>query len=99
MARALSGALCALVAAGCLVPPAQYDDPAVQGEYDDGHVEHRPGQPCLLCHGPGHVPRPPGEVRFEVAGTVFAGLSDDEEQGLAGVEVVLTDHSAPRSRR
>ncbi len=84
------GAGAALVA-GCLSDPPQLDDPAVQGDYDDGDEEHRPGQPCLLCHGPDHFPGPPGQVRFAVAGTVYPGIADDENDGLEGVTVSITD--------
>lgn len=76
---------------GCLSDPPQLSDPAVQGIYDDGDPEHRPGQPCLICHGPGHFPRPPGEVEFQVGGTVYGGIADLEDEGLSGVEVELTD--------
>lgn len=86
---------CALVvaipAAGCLSDPPQLDDPAVQGNYYDGDEEHRPGQPCLLCHGSDHFLRPPGEVRFVVAGTVYPGIADGEDDGLEGVTVSITD--------
>jgi hypothetical protein len=47
---------------------------------------HRPGQPCLLCHD-GKL----GDPReFSVAGTVFDRV--DSKQGLSNVLVVLTDH-------
>lgn len=79
------------LSASCLVDSPLLDDPAVQGDYEDGDAEHRPGQPCLICHGPGHVPRPPGEVQFQIAGTVFGAIDDPEDQGVAGVEVIVTD--------
>lgn len=47
---------------------------------------HRPGQPCLVCHGRGYHP---GEVIFDVAGTVYA--TPDASRGLAGARVTLTD--------
>jgi hypothetical protein len=45
---------------------------------------HRPGQPCLVCHG-GDGPGPD----FLIAGTVFA--TRGSAQGQGGATVVLTD--------
>jgi hypothetical protein len=46
---------------------------------------HRPGQPCLLCHD-GKF----GDAReFSVAGTVFENAGS--KQGMSGVTVTLTD--------
>jgi hypothetical protein len=87
----LPGAVAAWWLAGCLVDPPQLDDPAVQGEYEDGDAEHRPGQPCLLCHGDGHFPIPPGEIELALGGTVYSYIDDAEDMGLEGVEVVITD--------
>ena len=75
----------------CLVETPQERDPAVLGDYDDGDPEHRPGQPCLLCHGPGHLLRAPGETRLAIAGTVYGVIDDDEDNGLQGVDVIITD--------
>ena len=61
---------------------------ADQGSYDDGDEEHRPGQPCLACHGAEHSPG--GDV-FVVAGTIYEFASDDDEDGLEGVTVGMTD--------
>ena len=83
--------LVALGGSACLVESPQERAPAVQGDYEDGDEEHRPGQPCLLCHGEDHVPRPPGEVRFQVAGTIYGAIDDPEDVGLEGVEVVVVD--------
>ncbi len=48
---------------------------------------HRPGQPCLVCHGgPG-----PGSPTFSVAGTVFRTRGD--RTALPGAIVTLTDAS------
>ena len=47
---------------------------------------HRPGQPCLVCHGEQSTGF---RNTFELAGTVF-DLPNDK-LGVGGVEVVLTD--------
>jgi cytochrome c5 len=91
VAVAVVAAIAAIAAAGCLVETPQERDPAVQGDYEDGDEEHRPGQPCLLCHGEGHFPLPPGGEQFQVAGTVYAGIDDFEDDGLEGVDVIITD--------
>lgn len=44
---------------------------------------HRPGQPCLLCHGSGVA------SRLSVAGTVFR--TPDSRRPIGGVEVRLID--------
>jgi hypothetical protein len=69
--------------AGCLGQTPQ--DVEADSLPDDGREgpTHRPGQPCLLCHG------------FAVAGTVYRYATDT--RGLSGVEVELSDdagHSA-----
>jgi hypothetical protein len=46
---------------------------------------HRPGQPCLVCHGGAG----PGSPEFAVAGTVFKTL--DGRDFLPGADVTLTD--------
>ncbi len=46
---------------------------------------HRPGQPCLVCHGGSG----PGSPTFSVAGTVFRTKA--ERTGAAGVLVILAD--------
>ena len=78
-------------AAGCLGTTPQEREPAVQGDYDDGDEEHRPGQPCLLCHGTGHLTKPPGGDVFVIAGTVYGTIDADEDDGLEDVAVVITD--------
>lgn len=64
---------------GCIGADPRDREPAVQGDFDDGDTEHRPGQPCLLCHG------------FEIAGTVFGLIDDPDDRGLEDVLVSLTD--------
>lgn len=54
--------------------------------------QHRPGQPCVLCHGGGG----PGEPNFSIAGTVYRQI--DDERPLQGVQVDLVD-SHGRTRR
>lgn len=51
---------------------------------------HRPGQPCLTCHGG----EGPGEPDFELAGTVYemnAQGGPDTTRGAPGVTVAFTD--------
>ena len=47
---------------------------------------HRPGQPCLACHGERYSP---GEAVFVLAGTVYERATDP--RGLYGAEVRMTD--------
>jgi hypothetical protein len=81
------------LASACLVPSAQEEEPSVQGNFEDGDAEHRPGQPCLLCHGEGHFPIAPGESIFELAGTVYGDIDAPARAGLSDVEVIVTDAS------
>jgi hypothetical protein len=56
--------------------------------------EHRPGQPCLLCHSDGG---PASDFKFAVAGTVFETNAADSN-GADGVQVFFVDAaSAMRS--
>jgi hypothetical protein len=55
------------------------EDPAVP----EGPL-HRPGQPCLVCHGG----EGPAEKEFAVAGTVYAGPNDPTPVPGAIVEVI-----------
>jgi hypothetical protein len=48
--------------------------------------EHRPGQPCLVCHGPDGSA---GDEEFVLAGTVY--LTQTEPTGLGGARVLLDD--------
>lgn len=71
---------------GCIWPSPkdkQRSDlgPAAGPGEDEGSPFHRPGQPCLVCHG----------SQFVVAGTVFHGSSDPATNGAAGVRVAITD--------
>ncbi|WP_394847221.1 hypothetical protein LZC95_07100 [Pendulispora brunnea] len=66
------------------------DEPASPGE----GPEHRPGQPCVLCHRDGG----PASSHFAVAGTVFDS-AEPGSKGVEGVEVLLVDSNGnyPRS--
>jgi len=59
------------------------------GEHDeDKGPEHRPGQPCLVCHG-GEGGGGDDESTFVVAGTVFLFATDTI--GVPDAEVLITD--------
>jgi hypothetical protein len=47
---------------------------------------HRPGQPCLTCHGG----QGPADAEFSVAGTIFQ-TAERGSPGLAGGTVILND--------
>jgi hypothetical protein len=61
---------------------------ALGPEVGDVGPEHRPGQPCLVCHS-----SPPGDGRgdlyFALAGTVYRRV--DDETGAFGLFVEVTD--------
>jgi hypothetical protein len=81
------GALAAL-AVGC-VDPVTDDAVAALGEEAPGVRPgpiHRPGQPCLTCHGD----TGPGSPKMAVGGTVFTSPQDGSP-GQPGVTVRLTD--------
>lgn len=50
---------------------------------------HRPGQPCLVCHGG----KGPGNLEFSVAGTVYKYA--DSNEPLANAIVKLVDQGGP----
>jgi hypothetical protein len=85
---------CALLTAamflgGCLsTSPEAAAEEALGGETSGQRPGpfHRPGQPCLVCHSAEHSP---GNLEYEVAGTVYDYA--DDSTGLGGVEVLLTD--------
>ncbi len=77
---------------GCLAESPQEREPSVQGDYEDGNAQHRPGQPCLLCHSTDdHFPKAPGEKTFVIGGTVYGTVDANENEGLRDVEVIFTD--------
>jgi hypothetical protein len=73
--------------------PVHSDEVAAQGGEQAGVPTgrfHRPGQPCLVCHGG----KGPGSPEFEIAGTVYM-LRDNGSDPAAGAVVVITDSSSP----
>jgi hypothetical protein len=88
--RAPSSCLALLaLAAGCIGTTPQEEAAAALGD-DPGEEgpTHRPGQPCLVCHGADYTP---GEAVFVLAGTVYREAED--AAGLEGAEVEVTDDS------
>jgi hypothetical protein len=65
------------------------------GPYYDGDEEHRPGQPCLACHGEGFTP---GEEQFVVAGTVYPTPTSPRPDGLGGLAGVLVEITDAQDR-
>ena len=86
--RPLAILLCVGLAACLATSPESAAEEALGGEILGLHHGplHRPGQPCLVCHGENSSW---GRNTFEIAGTVFERAAD--KRGPAGVEVVLTD--------
>jgi cytochrome c553 len=58
-----------------------------EDEEDEEGPTHRPGQPCLTCHGKAG----PGEPELSLGGTVFADERGDAPK--PGVRVRVTDHA------
>lgn len=90
MNRALPLVLAAVVAA--CGDPVHAD--AVEALGPEAHgVEpgplHRPGQPCLTCHGG----KGPGNMEFSVAGTIYKYA--DSSEPLANAVVKLIDQGGP----
>jgi hypothetical protein len=85
MRRALA-LLVLLAAPACLGTSPEEEARAAQGEDDDGDEEHRPGQPCLTCHGESYAP---GDDVFVVAGTIY--LLPGDEDGLRGARIDMVD--------
>jgi hypothetical protein len=87
LAALAAGAGCANPIADAQIAALGPEDPAVpQSDI------HRPGQPCLLCHGPYKGAEP----EMAVAGTIFAypfdlGAEDGDPIPAAGVEVEISD--------
>jgi hypothetical protein len=58
---------------------------------------HRPGQPCLTCHGG----RGPAKAQFSMAGTIYAAQLDANSKPstlpLSGATVTLVDANAYKS--
>ena len=76
-----------LLVTGCFGQPgSRAEDELGDVDHEPTGREHRPGQPCLVCHGADYTPG--GDV-FEVAGTIFE--TPDSVLGLRGAFVILTD--------
>lgn len=55
-----------------------------------GTTSHRPGDPCLSCHGQSGIAEPV----LSIGGTVHStSTADKESQGIAGVTLTVTDAS------
>lgn len=78
----------ALLAASCTDPvyDQQIEDLGDEAPGVDPGPEHRPGQPCVLCHS---STGPADDAPFSMAGTVFE--SPASIRGVPGVEVLLVD--------
>lgn len=92
MSRALF--LIAALAAGAVI--ASCGDPVHDGEVTalgpeapgvSPGPDHRPGQPCLVCHGG----QGPASAQFALAGTVFQIPAPAPATGANGVTVKITD--------
>jgi hypothetical protein len=89
-ARSIAGWCCVLVFAAC--DPVKNDAvAALGGEAPGVHPgpNHRPGQPCLLCHD-GSLGSP---EEFSIAGTVFLRPNDTQPARGARVELKAADGS------
>jgi hypothetical protein len=87
--RAAAALLLALAVCGCYPFPPEAETADALGPEAPGVSTgplHRPGQPCLVCHGDNYQR---GGVVFEVAGTVYRRAGD--EDGQVGADVVMTD--------
>jgi hypothetical protein len=73
--------------AGCPNPVQDREIEALGGECSDipESEYHRPGQPCVLCHGQYEKDSP----RMSIAGTIFATKSSATP--VEGAEILLTD--------
>lgn len=77
----------ALAASSCLDPVHADAVAALGGEVHGVRPgpEHRPGQPCLTCHGGDG----PGEPEMSIGGTVYDVRAGTE--GMGDVTVIITD--------
>lgn len=91
--QALLGMALSLAALASCLNPVHSDAVDVLGGEASGVRQgptHRPGQPCLTCHGGDG----PGEPDFELAGTVYETKGQgvpDTSKGAPGVTVTFTD--------
>jgi hypothetical protein len=76
-----------LLSAGCFGP-----EDSIASQLPDDHreagPEHRPGQPCLVCHS---SPLSKSGLNMLIAGTVYGSISAGEGAGLANVTVTIAD--------
>lgn len=86
----VSGIALAAVLGGCIGTSPEEAERNALGDYGDGNEEHRPGQPCLVCHRDGYSP---GHAEFVLAGTVYLHASDAlaSDRGVEGVAIDITD--------
>lgn len=88
----MNARLCLVVAAlwgvSCNDPVHDAQVSALGPEVGAPGPTHRPGQPCLTCHGGDG----PASTTFAVAGTVFK--TADARDGIAGVTVTVVDSSS-----
>jgi hypothetical protein len=90
----LSSLLAAAIAGGCNNPVVDAQIAALGPEVDGVPPSdiHRPGQPCVLCHGPYKGAKP----EMAVGGTIYAypydlGYEDGNPIAAEGVEVEISD--------
>ncbi len=89
VAALASGALLFAALAGCGNPALDVQIDALGGEVpgvEPGEF-HRPGQPCLVCHGPYGGASP----QMLVAGTIFAVPTGDKPIPVEGAEITIYD--------
>jgi hypothetical protein len=86
LATTLTALLC-LALAGCPSPVNDDEKEALGGECSDVPESdfHRPGQPCLVCHGEYDRATPV----MAMAGTIFA--TPGQATPVEGAEIILTD--------
>ncbi|HEX7664863.1 MAG TPA: hypothetical protein VF407_10140 [Polyangiaceae bacterium] len=92
---ALVGAGAIAFASACTTNPVPDAEIAALGdEPGDPGPDHRPGQPCVLCHSAGG---PASDDPFAVGGTVFH--DPKSAQGVGGVQILFVDSNgaAPKN--
>lgn len=77
----------AMMHASCTDPVRDQQIEALGEEVGEPGPEHRPGQPCLLCHSQGG---PAADKSFKVAGTIFE-TNEPGSPGADGVVVEMID--------
>src|SRR5262245_45902070 len=87
MSTPISSVILSALLAGCGNPTVD-DEIAALGEEKEGvppSQYHRPGQPCVLCHGPYEGADP----EMSLAGTIYATAA--EPVAIEGARVLVTD--------